>query len=410
MHCRVERDLSSKLLKKSFTTSSIMSAQESTWDKKSGRVTSDSISAEELELRDLENSWVNMDLGVVKKDAEVKHAELKAGDIAAFDFEEGASCKSMTPSDVASDAETSYVDSDEEDSSEEDASDEDSESGSSEGDESSEDDNAQGVQFADIKKRIVESDDDENAEGDGEESNEEQEDAQEAHPLEWLIRGSFEDDLGLQEVLLALAHAGKIPQQAWDTHQSLEEWAEYHDELLSRIQQLEKSDIPEDKFDAKAVPLHEKVEGAGHEIAGLQADFKAIMEEFYINWQMYEGQEWDADAAAATEAAAAETKGDEPLAEQKEQMDTSDENLEKPATEETDMEEEEVRATTQTAENATEQYYDTEENLEGQVDLETGVESAQTHNPGDSMDTTESGPTDGASGNYSQDQSERTAG
>ena len=208
-----------RLLKKSFTTSSIMSAQESTWDKKSGRVTSDAIDAEELELRELENSWVNMDLGVMKKEAEVKHAELKAGDIAAFDFEEGASCKTMT-SEVGSDAETSYLDSDDEESEEEGSSEESDSSGEdgSNTDDSEDDGSSPGVQFEELKKKIIASDSEEEA---AEEVYDEPETTQENHPLEWLIRGSFEEDLGLQEVLLALAHAEKFPQQAWDIHASL---------------------------------------------------------------------------------------------------------------------------------------------------------------------------------------------
>ena len=94
----------------------------------------------------------------------------------------------------------------------------------------------------------------------------------------------------------------------------------------------------------------------------------------------------------------------------KEQMDINDEKQVENQPEEKAMDMDEGGATAQQEENTTEQYYDTEENLEGQENLETGVESAQTPNPGVSMDTTESDPTNGDFGNYSQDQSGRTSG
>ncbi len=81
-----------KLLRGSFTAESVMAAQQSTWDKKTGVVTSDFISADDMHLREMQSSWVDMHLG---SNSENIDAVLNAGDIMAFNFEDGVSVASL---------------------------------------------------------------------------------------------------------------------------------------------------------------------------------------------------------------------------------------------------------------------------------------------------------------------------
>jgi hypothetical protein len=87
-----KKECISKLLRGSFTSDSVMAAQDASWDKKTGVVTSEFISADDMHLRAMQNSWVDMHLG---SPADQVEAVLNAGDIMAFNFEDGASVASL---------------------------------------------------------------------------------------------------------------------------------------------------------------------------------------------------------------------------------------------------------------------------------------------------------------------------
>ena len=93
------------------------------------------------------------------------------------------------------------------------------------------------------------------------------------------------------------------------------------------------------------------MEEAHSEIQGLRAEFKEILEDFYLNWELYARQEWNNEVAEGD--GAEETKQDAG------QVDQNMGSLEE-----------------------TEKYYDTEENPKGGMDPETGAESAQASNLG----------------------------
>jgi hypothetical protein len=83
-----------KLLTKSFHTESVRAAQESSWDRKTGVVTSTHISEEDQHLRQLQNSWVDLNLGRPDSYKELD-ATVEVGDMMAFNFEEALSLKSL---------------------------------------------------------------------------------------------------------------------------------------------------------------------------------------------------------------------------------------------------------------------------------------------------------------------------
>jgi hypothetical protein len=88
------KETNSKLLTKSFTTQSVQAAQESTWDKKTGVVTSSLISEDDMHLRQLQNSWVDTSLGRSDSYREL-NAAVNASDLMAFNFEDGISLQSL---------------------------------------------------------------------------------------------------------------------------------------------------------------------------------------------------------------------------------------------------------------------------------------------------------------------------
>jgi hypothetical protein len=83
-----------KLLIKSFTTESVRAAQESSWDRKTGVVTSSHISEEDQHLCQLQNSWIDLNLGRPDSYKELD-ATVDVGDMMAFNFEEALSLKSL---------------------------------------------------------------------------------------------------------------------------------------------------------------------------------------------------------------------------------------------------------------------------------------------------------------------------
>jgi hypothetical protein len=102
-----------QLLKKSFNISSVVSAQSSKWDRRTGQVTSEDLDETEQELRNVTESWVDMSLLSAGRNVVQENAVLEGGDMAAFDWEGGASVRTMNTrgSEPVSDAETSLVNS-----------------------------------------------------------------------------------------------------------------------------------------------------------------------------------------------------------------------------------------------------------------------------------------------------------
>lgn len=129
-------------MKKAFTTSAVVAAQQSSFDKKTGQVTSDDLEDVDRELRNVTESWVDMSLLTAGKEVVQEHAVLDGADMAAFDWEAGASVKTMTNSagGEISDNETSLVNSSDEEEHEEEYSGDERENMSEEG-EGEEDEN-----------------------------------------------------------------------------------------------------------------------------------------------------------------------------------------------------------------------------------------------------------------------------
>jgi len=103
-------------LRQSFTSSGVTSAESSTWDKNTGVVSgAETMDETDLELQEIEHSWVDMSL---LNPSKAEDSAVKEGEMAAFSWAEGGSVKTLTSgkqSEVASDADTSVVDSSDED-------------------------------------------------------------------------------------------------------------------------------------------------------------------------------------------------------------------------------------------------------------------------------------------------------
>lgn len=71
-----------------------------------------------------------------------------------------------------------------------------------------------------------------------------------------MIRSSFEDDEGMQEVLLELAwQEGKIPEQAWDVNKNLQEWVDQKGYMQEMISKFERSGANDEKTEQKCLDL-----------------------------------------------------------------------------------------------------------------------------------------------------------
>jgi hypothetical protein len=178
-----------QLLKKSFNISSVVSAQSSKWDKRTGQVTSDDLDETEQELRNVTESWVDMSLLTAGRNVVQENAALEGGDMAAFNWEEGASVRTMNTrgSEPVSDAETSLVNS---------SDDEESDEGEYSGEE-----------------------DEERMSEDGSNNEDEEEDAEEgdeadywteASMAEWPIRELFKDNIELRDTLVKTLKEGDL--------------------------------------------------------------------------------------------------------------------------------------------------------------------------------------------------------
>ena len=316
------------LMKKSFTPTSIMSAQTSTFDKKTGRVTSDAVSSTELEIRALENSWVDLSLGTPKA-AKVEGAQLKEGDIAAFDFEDGASVKTLTR-DNGSESEGEYT----ECSYVESSSDEDSEDG-----DGSDDDDLEsvkkGVLFDMEDAEGMETQEEEStgetmeegeaqqeeAADDGGQSDEDQasvstDEFDESNPLEWFIRGFFEEsNKEMMMDLLAKSRAGEIPPIIWDKYTEFKEYVDGLDGAKERAAKLEKSGLEGDKYDVRAEQIHADMEYFGYAKEGALIELEDAMTTFWHDFKAYEEQD-DKQALGSAHGiapvASPDTQGGEP--------------------------------------------------------------------------------------------------
>ncbi len=88
-------DSISTLMRGSFQASDVMAADHSTWNSKTGKVTSTSISGTERHLRGIEDSWVDMSLGFSDFEREQLNTKVGENDMMAFNFLDGASVTSM---------------------------------------------------------------------------------------------------------------------------------------------------------------------------------------------------------------------------------------------------------------------------------------------------------------------------
>jgi hypothetical protein len=109
-HRGYKKEMIAKLLQGSFTTESVLAAQNAVWDKKTGMVASSHISDEELHFRQVQDSWVDMTLGKTEEENNVE-AAVNAGDLMAFNWEEGASVTSVNTSNsgLPGDGETEFT-------------------------------------------------------------------------------------------------------------------------------------------------------------------------------------------------------------------------------------------------------------------------------------------------------------
>ena len=297
-----------KLLKKSFSTSSIVAAQNSTWDKKTGRVSSESVSATELELRDLEESWVDLNLGV-KKGA-VQDATLNSGDMAAFNFEDGASVQTLNRKDE-SDAESSYVSS---------SDDEESASGSEE-EEDEEDAPDDGSISTKSHSMSVEKEDDdedgfasaeeEDADGKSEEKEDDAEDEEEYKDtfsesfdketdLEFPIRKLFAEDRGMQEILVSQAKDGLMSHQILDCYDTWALWGRSYKRLEQDVASLGKPNEEDPAYTAAVRELEEKRAMIEDNMEEAAYNLRAALEGYYFDYLAYADQ-LKADLANAQE-------------------------------------------------------------------------------------------------------------
>ena len=258
-----------KLLRKSFTTESVVAAQTSSWDKKTGKVSSVALSEEEQEMRRLEGSWIDLNLGSGAKVVE-EGASLNTGDMAAFNFEDGASVNTMGAGSVTSgdnsDTDGSILySSDSDDQSDESGSGEsgDYESGSGEGsimdeDSVNEDNEKQGEVEQVDDMEGVNSDldslslprwsDDESFHSATLDNDMEKTDDDKTADLVPLIRKLFPEDSALVDSYMGLASMGPIPSDILDTYDKYNSVLEFEERIYKQQAYLMEV-IGEDNYD-----------------------------------------------------------------------------------------------------------------------------------------------------------------
>lgn len=271
------KDSIPELMRKSFTTSAVVSAQKATWDKKTGQVTSEDMDEVDKELRNVTDSWVDMSLLQVGRAVVQESAVLESGDMAAFNWEDGASVKTMTPQTDASDNEANIVDS---------SSDEEGESEmGQEGDEEYEeypDEEA----FEDARN---ENEDDENGMSveDGsrvgsEEDFDEEGYWREVTEAEWPIRHLFQDDETSRDIIVKILLSGGVPEHnvemAGDYQLLLDEKTQLELEVLELYN---KNHVGEEspKFEEKKEKAEFRIEELVVEIEEMEEELRKALSE-----------------------------------------------------------------------------------------------------------------------------------
>lgn len=220
-----------QLLRKSFTTESIVAADTSTFNRHTGEVTSTAVDATDQELRDIQDSWVDMSLGHGKADT-VVDAAITGESAAAFNWEDGASVGTLksNPDMADSDAEGSVVYSDEEeevnDESEEEKESYDEEEYDSEA--VSDDDGSEEQSSEEVGSKVEHQDDDNLTNVSSENTDDLMEDVdnEDWFPQEDTddlvlskpIRKLFPEDPGMVEYLLAMTRMAPAPDYIWDLY------------------------------------------------------------------------------------------------------------------------------------------------------------------------------------------------
>lgn len=210
-----------EFMKKAFTTSAVVSARKAKWDKKTGQVKSDDMDEVDKELQEVTDSWVDSPLQ--------ESAVLESGDMAAFNWEDGASIKTMNSGGTehnASDTEGSFVESDEEEYSDE-----------KNGEEEQQDDNGKSYlnsedekgSFHDAEQEHVAKDDLVMSEGDESDEFDEEGYWKDAARAEWSIREVFREDEPTRDTVLEILSTGGVPEWILEISNEL---LDYQDDLM----------------------------------------------------------------------------------------------------------------------------------------------------------------------------------
>lgn len=89
------KDCISEFMRKTFTTAAVVSAQKAKYDKRTRQVKSEDMDEVERELQEVTDSWVDMSLLSAGREVVQESAVLESGNMAAFNWEDGASVKTM---------------------------------------------------------------------------------------------------------------------------------------------------------------------------------------------------------------------------------------------------------------------------------------------------------------------------
>jgi hypothetical protein len=218
-----KQDSIKQLLRKSFTTQSIIAAENSTFNKHTGVVTSAAMDAVDRELLDLRDSWVDMSLG---HGSVQENAAVNDDSAAAFNWEDGASVRTMRSNVGDSDADSSVVYDDSDEVSDEEDDDEvgREEDGSDEGS----NDEYASADDAEYEENEQE-EDDMNEEESGSENTEDLMNQLEEDEIFELddtderilgrpIRKLFPEDPGMVEYLLAMTRMAPAPDHIWELY------------------------------------------------------------------------------------------------------------------------------------------------------------------------------------------------
>jgi hypothetical protein len=243
-----KKDCIAKLMTKSFTASAVMEAERSKWDKKTGEVKGATSSAVDEELANLENSWVDMSLITSSKEITEEEAVFNATSTARFNWEEGASVKTLSSKKEDSDTDGSLLGVDSSDEEEESYSgsedDEGSGSGSSGSSSGSKNNSESDAEDSVEEKRDVESLSVKslNSGLSWDDSDEEMNDpfatADLKDKLEIPIRKLFPEDPGMIDLLLTLATNEAVPDEVLAMYDEYNVYYEKEETLYNKQAKL----------------------------------------------------------------------------------------------------------------------------------------------------------------------------